>query len=101
MNQVIATGHVMRDLSIAHATSQLGERVIFILADSQAVSYIADKGYESIVLDTKWNDLEAELPVMEKVIKENGITSLLVDSYQVTEMFINNREYLLKRLLQE
>ena len=23
------------------------------------------------------------------------------DSYQVTEMFINNREYLLKRLLQE
>lgn len=88
MNQVIATGHVMRDLSIAHAASQLGERVIFILADSQAVSYIADKGYESIVLDTKWNDLEAELPVMEKVIKENGITSLLVDSYQVTETYL-------------
>jgi len=85
MNDTIATGHVMRCLSIADAASVLGEQVTFILADNQAVSYITDRGYESIVLNTKWDDMEAELPTLERVIKENKITSLLVDSYRVTE----------------
>lgn len=87
MNDTIATGHVMRCLSIADAASVLGEQVTFILADNQAVSYITDRGYKSIVLKTKWDDMEAELPTLERVIKENKITSLLVDSYRVTERY--------------
>ena len=88
MNQVIATGHVMRCLSIADAAKGLGEQVTFILADNQAVPYITDRGCESIVLNTKWDEPESELPMIEKVIKENHITTLLVDSYQVTERYL-------------
>ena len=98
MNQVIATGHMMRCLSIADAASELGEQVTFILADNQAASYIADRGYERIVLNTKWDDMEAELPALELVIKENKITSLLVDSYRVTEAYLKTLSSLTKVL---
>jgi len=96
MNSTIATGHIMRCLSIADAAKKLGEQVTFILADNQAVSYIADRGYESIVMNTQWNMPEAELLVLEKVIRENKITSLLLDSYQVTETYLKALSHLTK-----
>lgn len=40
MNNVIATGHMMRCLSIADAATKFGESTTFILADEQAVELI-------------------------------------------------------------
>lgn len=90
MNHTIATGHVMRCLSIADAARDLGEKVTFLLADSQATEYIVDRGYEAIVLETKWDDMEAELPVLLEIIKQRNIKSILIDSYQVTETYLNS-----------
>lgn len=98
MNDTIATGHVMRCLAIADAAKNLGEQVIFILADNQAVSYICDRGYESVVLNTRWDDLESELPVVKEIIKEKQIPSLLVDSYQVTDRYLRELSMLTKVL---
>lgn len=88
MNDIIATGHVMRCLSIADAARDLGETVTFLLADGQAAEYITDRGYEAVVLGTKWNDMESELPVLLEIIKERNISSILIDSYQVTEAYL-------------
>lgn len=88
MNDTIATGHVMRCLAIADAARKMGEQVKFVLADNQAVSFIRDRGYKSIVLNTKWNDMEKELPEIVKLVQEYAIKSILVDSYLVTETYL-------------
>lgn len=88
INDVIATGHVMRCLSIADAAQKWGENTTFILADEQGKQYIEDRGYRTIVLYTKWNDMESELPVLLEKIQKEKICSILVDSYQVTNNYM-------------
>lgn len=88
MNQTIATGHVMRCLSIAEAAKDEGADVIFILADTQAEELIQSKGFRTIVLNSTWNDLEKELPDLLDLIARENIRTLLVDSYYVTEKYL-------------
>lgn len=88
MNEQIATGHVMRCLSIADALRGLGEPVTFILADEQAVSLLKQRGYDVIVLHTQWNNMNEELPVLCQVIENEQIEKLFIDSYQVTPEYL-------------
>lgn len=88
MNDTIATGHVMRCLAIADAAKTLGEDTTFILADEQAVKILDKRGYSYIVLYTPWNHMENELPVLQKIVDEKQIKKILIDSYQVTEMYL-------------
>lgn len=87
MNEHIATGHVMRCLSIAEAARDKGIEVTFILSDEYADEYIRGKGFDTIILFTKWNDLEKDIPVLfEKVSFKSG-DKLIVDSYYVTKHY--------------
>lgn len=88
MNAQIATGHIMRCLSIADALHGLGEPVTFILADEQAVSILKQRGYDAIVLHTQWNHMDEELPVLSQIIRNEHIDKLLIDSYQVTQRYL-------------
>ncbi len=93
MNETIATGHMMRCLSIADALRALGQQVIFIVADENAVSLLSERGYSCRVLHTKWNEMEAELPALVERL-EGDVHVLLVDSYYVTERYLSYlREY--------
>ncbi len=89
MNKIIATGHMMRCLSIADAARQMGEESTFLLADKEAVELLEKRGYRSIVLDSDWNNMEGELPKLLSVIEEKKIDRLLVDSYQVTKEYLS------------
>lgn len=88
MNTQIATGHLMRCLAIADGARVFGEDTTFLLADGQAVEMVGERGYYSVVLGTMWDDLDGELEKLEQVIYENGIKSLLIDSYQVTKDYL-------------
>ena len=87
MNEVIATGHVMRCLSIADAAREQGKEVVFIVADEKPVELLRGRGYEPVVLGTNWNCMDEEAEIICSVIKSNKIKKILVDSYQVTEIF--------------
>jgi len=84
MNEKIATGHLMRCLSIADAARKQGEDTTFIFADTQAEKLVQKKGYQSIVLNSTWNMLETELDKMIWLICEENIKILFIDSYYVT-----------------
>lgn len=88
MNQVIATGHLMRCLSIADAARMFGHDATFIVADSLAVKTIEARGYPAIILNTRWDCMEEELDALQFVISQYGIKGLLIDSYQVTEHYL-------------
>ena len=89
MNQFIATGHVMRCLSIAQEAKTQGVQVKFILADTQAEQFIKSKGFQTKVLYSTWNEMEKELPILLAYIVEERVQKLLVDSYYVTENYLS------------
>lgn len=88
MNEIIATGHVMRCLAVADAARAQGEETVFILADEQAVTLLEERGYPYIVLHTQWDAMEQELPELCRVLVEQKIKTLLIDSYQVTQKYL-------------
>ena len=42
-NEVVATGHIMRCMTIAGQLKKLGEEVIFFLADDYGISMLEEK----------------------------------------------------------
>lgn len=94
MNNIIATGHVMRCLAIASAVRSIGEEAAFILADDNAKQLIEAQGFETIILGSDWKHMDEELPRLLEVIKDRDIRAVLIDSYQVTESYLERlKEY--------
>lgn len=89
MNCVIATGHVMRCLSIADAARMIGEKSTFILADEQAKELVEGRGYDTIILHTQWDDMDSEVEILAETIRNYNIKSILIDSYQVTQYYLS------------
>ena len=87
-NQHIASGHVMRCLSIADAMHIIKVKCTFICADMESGELIKDKGYEVIFLNSKWNHLGGEIDRMVSVIRERKISMLFIDSYYVTQTYL-------------
>lgn len=94
MNNTVASGHVMRCLAIADGYREAGEDSVFLTADSFGADFIRGRGYSVIVLNTKWDDMEGEIPAISKVICENSIQTLFVDSYQVTKEYLKELQRL-------
>lgn len=87
-NEYIASGHVMRCLSIADALFSLDEDVVFITADDNAKQVIDKRGFDAIILNSDWNDKEGELGSLIPEIEKLKPGILLIDSYQVTERYL-------------
>lgn len=88
-NEVIGTGHMMRCLAIADAARKLNYDSIFIVADHRGQEIVKNKGYQCIVLDSIWDDLNKEILQMQQVIKQYSIDTLVLDSYYVTQYYLD------------
>lgn len=87
-NEIIATGHVMRCLSVAEQIRRLGAEVIFVAADSRPCSLIRDRGFSVDVLDTVWDDLDKETEKICAYVRTYGVKVLLLDTYFVTKEYL-------------
>ena len=65
-NEQVATGHLMRTLSIASACRKCGLTCEFWLAEEKETERIAKAGFPYRILETRWDALEDELPVMKQ-----------------------------------
>lgn len=83
-NEIIASGHVMRCLTIAEQIRKKGAEVIFIVADDKPVELIKSRGFDVDILNTVWNKLDYETEILCAYIKEHNVKNLLIDSYYVT-----------------
>lgn len=87
-NEIIATGHVMRCISIAKQAVRYHCQVIFVTADDKMHSLIEQQGFVCNSLHSKWNDLESETEQMLSYIDQNKVKLLFVDTYYVTEAYL-------------
>lgn len=87
-NGIIGLGHVMRCLSVADKIRALGEQVLFFVADESTLKLISGRGYEAVNLSSDWNCLEEETELLLQKLIEHEISLLLVDSYFVSETYL-------------
>lgn len=86
-NDTVATGHVMRCITIARQLIRLGGDVLFYTADAGAAELLGKAGMEYVCLNTRWDRMEEETAVLCEKLSETGCGKLLVDSYQVTAAY--------------
>lgn len=87
-NEVIATGHIMRCLSIAEQLRRLDIEVIFVTADSEPCSIVESRGFHADILHTVWNDLDSETEVICEYAQSHEAEVFLIDSYFVTAKYL-------------
>lgn len=87
-NDIIATGHVMRCLTLAAALVKKGQQVSFVVSDRQSEELIRNAGYDIHTLGTDWKiwDISVEKDFFRQHAANDDI--LVVDSYSVTGEYI-------------
>lgn len=89
LNDTIATGHMMRCITIAKQIKSRGCQVVFFTADEEAGEMLSRAGMDHICLHTKWNRMEEELPKLKKLLALSHIKILLVDSYEADPAYFD------------
>ncbi len=82
----------MRCITIAKEILKKGQQVTFFVADEESAALVRDftgniEGIEIVILESDWQNLESELPVLKKELTTRDIKVLLVDSYKVTTKY--------------
>ena len=87
-NEKIGMGHIMRCLTIADAIKAVGEEVCFLVADEKPVKVIEDRGFQTKILFTYYDEMDVELPQLVLQLSGAGRPRILIDSYYVTRFYL-------------
>lgn len=87
-NKKIATGHVMRCISIASCLRDRNIESCFIAADKETSAFIEDKGFDVICMDTDYKNPDSELSIIKEIVRKNNVKVMLIDSYFVTYRYL-------------
>lgn len=89
-NKQIASGHIMRCLSIAQAFLDAGEDVEFLVADDNPISMLERVGVKFTILHTPWNNLMEEVDIVRGILQKGKRPILFIDTYQVSRQYVES-----------
>lgn len=97
-NNKIAVGHLMRCMSIAWQLRNFHLEVLFILSENSAASLLEKNDFSYICLHNQYDQKEAETEILQKLIVQNKIDRLLIDSYEVTYNYMKDMQKVCKTI---
>lgn len=98
-NSIVATGHLMRCLSVADALKELvKEEIVFCMADMSGLKIAKDRGYRVIQIAGCWDNLLMEKAALKKIIIENNVSMMITDSYYVCSEYFEGLSQLTKTI---
>ena len=87
-NSLVGGGHVMRCLSIAKAFIKKWYQCIFLLADKEFDNKIKSNGFNTVVLNSRYDDLSSELDTLTDILSKDA-DLIIIDSYFVNTQYLN------------
>ncbi len=97
LNANIGQGHVMRLLSLADAfVSDPENDCAFVIASDTAPEPIESRGYQVFHLSSVYTEMEKEIGELKDICESFQPDYLFVDSYYVTENYLNSLRKLCK-----
>lgn len=83
-NETIGSGHMIRCIAIANELAKQGVEPIFLVADHTSEKLPKEHGYQVIVLNSLWSNLNSEIKVLLEYRKKLCMDVLLIDSYHIS-----------------
>ena len=87
-NEYIASGHIVRCITIANEFVKLGYECIFYLAENKELWRLEEKNLSYRILNSDWKNICLEKELLGNIIKKDGIDWLIVDSYQADNEYL-------------
>lgn len=87
-NKNIASGHIMRCISIALELISRKQSVMFLIADQNPVEMLSRYKMPYMVLNSCWSDLSIEVGFVKEILKSNTLPVLIIDTYSVNKAYI-------------
>lgn len=100
-NKIIATGHVMRCMSIADELTARNIDVCFLTADHSSDDLIHERGFKTMCLESQWDNLEKELStgkIISLLKDDDSIEGIIIDTYYVTEKYLDELHKVCKNI---
>lgn len=88
-NDIIASGHIMRCISLASFFKDCGQDVAFLIADNHPVGMIENAKLDYIILNSKWDDLSCEYEIVIELLKKEVNPILIIDTYSVNRDYVD------------
>lgn len=87
-NEQIATGHLVRCISIATELIKRGTKCIFFLAEEKETARLETSNIPYVILHTDWKHMESEYDIFLPLLNKYPLKWLVVDSYQITPSYL-------------
>ncbi|MCR4553464.1 MAG: UDP-2,4-diacetamido-2,4,6-trideoxy-beta-L-altropyranose hydrolase [Succinivibrionaceae bacterium] len=87
-NEIVATGHLVRDIAIANQLRKHNAEVLFILAEAKQLDRLEQNKFPYRILHSDWRKLDEELPLLKKLIAEEQVDLIMVDSYSASNLYL-------------
>lgn len=90
-NSEIASGHMMRCITIARALIDAGEKVIFFMADEESYELfkanVSNEQIDAVILNSDYKNMDSEIDTLKAELEKRSVSAILVDSYAVTASY--------------
>ena len=95
-NPKIGSGHVMRCITIAEELKKQNYPFIFLLADHESEKLIREKHFAYEIMNTDYQNMDAELEKVEFFLNKYDVKLMLIDSYKVTHNYLEQLQIFVK-----
>ena len=90
-NEKLATGHMMRCITIATECIKRGMRVCFFISNEVSATLLQHNKIDYIILNTSWENLnyELEMKKMSEFLDKIKMSVLFIDLPTCSEKYVN------------